>query len=415
MSHSKDYFKKIRIDRHISELPKSKLPASRAIDNGKYPFICSSADIKYTDVFLQNKPSVLMGTGGTASVNFCENEFSYSTDTWGFRSKDEEVHTEYLFRKVQQLLPQIDYAAFEGSGLKHLRKDYVRSLTVEVPKDLKISTKILEVLRAVDLAIEKTENLIEKQKLIKLGLTNDLLSNGIDSEGNLRQSRNLKPNLYFESSIGWLPVGWNALPLEKNLKNSPKNGYSPLEVDCWEGLYVLGLGCLTRQGFKPIQLKFAPRSASRSGAKLKNGDFLISRANTPDLVGLCGIYIDTMEETIYPDLMMRLSLTSDLRSDFLELYLLAPSTRVRLTALAVGTSSSMVKLNAKTIKNFLIAVPSVNEQLAIVEKMNPINELLKSLELQLLKLKWQRSGLLSDLLTGQTEVVVNEKGAATNV
>ena len=127
------YFKVVTLGHYLSELPKSTLPASAASDNGVYPFYCSSSVVKYCNTYLLDKPTVLMGTGGIASVNFGNDKFAYSTDTWAFRSNDEdELKAEFIYRALQQKLPKIDYRAFEGSGLKHLRKKDVKNLLIRV-------------------------------------------------------------------------------------------------------------------------------------------------------------------------------------------------------------------------------------------------------------------------------------------
>ena len=148
------YFSSLVIGDHINELPKSTLPASAADESGHYPFICSSEQVKTTTTWLQEKPAVLMGTGGVASVNYGEGRFAYSTDTWGFRSKSAELSTEFLFRKIQEHLPRIDYAGFEGSGLRHLRKDFLRKLKIDVPSPI-AQSKIVEILDGCVAAISQ--------------------------------------------------------------------------------------------------------------------------------------------------------------------------------------------------------------------------------------------------------------------
>ena len=186
MNKVKDgYFDCITIGDHISELPKSMFPASAAVDNGKYPFICSSSKLKYTDKYLQKTPAVVMGTGGVASVHFGQGQFAYSTDTWAIRSKSLQLDTEFLYRKIQQLLPEIDFKAFEGSGLKHLKKNDVKRLEIEIPSDLNISKKILKILKIADLTIEKTEAMILKYQQIKAGLMHDFFTRGICADGYL--------------------------------------------------------------------------------------------------------------------------------------------------------------------------------------------------------------------------------------
>jgi type I restriction enzyme, S subunit len=293
-----------------------------------------------------------------------------------------------------------------GTGVPHVPKDIGRILRISYPKDRAEQQKISRILQTIDQAIEKTEALIDKYQQIKAGLMHDLFTRGIGADGQLRPPREQVPELYQETPIGWIPKEWACRPLEHGLSASPKNGFSPKEVDTWQDLYVLGLGCLTKSGFRPVQLKNAPRSALGSGAKLEDGDFLISRSNTQELVGLCGIFRKLGHDAIYPDLMMRLRLDHNLLGEFLEKYLLSKAVRQRIAALAVGTSGSMVKLNATSIKELKIVYPSPDEQLKIVEMLKPIEAQVSSLESLLEKLRMQKSGLMHDLLTGKVSVQV---------
>lgn len=409
-------FKSILLRDSIAELPKSFLPASSANLSGRYDFYCSSSEKRFTDTFLQNTPSVIMGTGGVASVHFASSEYAYSTDTWGFRAKNANITTEYLYYLLLFNIEKINYFGFEGSGLKHLRKDYVRKLNLKVPKSRNAISRISTILKSADTLICKTKQLIEKYEKIKMGMMYDLFTRGIDEEGKLRQCHAASPDLYKKTKIGWIPKEWDFKPLMWGMASSPKNGYSPKEVNEWRGVYVLGLGCLTKDGFQPLQLKNAPETCMSAPSRLNDGDFLISRANTPELVGLCGIYKDIGYITTYPDLMMRLSLNSRVNAEFLERYLLFPLSRQRLSAIAVGTSSSMVKLNSSSLTAFEIVYPNYDEQCRIVQKLKPVEEEILTLKVQLKKLSALKNGLMQDLLTGKVSVKVEDKESeATHV
>lgn len=315
------------------------------------------------------------------------------------------MNAKFLYYRINRE----DYWTRSGSAQPFIKPSDIKHSWIAFPNDIYEQKKIVTILSTIDQTIERTEALIEKYQQIKAGMMSDLFTRGVFSDGSLRPTRDEAPELYQKTPIGWIPKGWEHSMLKNHLTDSPKNGYSPREIDEWEGVYVLGLGCLTKQGFKPLQLKNAPKSSLLNSVKLQEGDFLISRANTPGLVGLCGIYEDTSENTIYPDLMMRLRLSNTLDANFLEYFLLYPLTRNRLTSLAVGTSGSMVKLNANAIKSFLITVPRIDEQLFINIKLKPIVEHLKIHETYLSKLKLLKSGLMHDLLTGKVRVTTTER------
>ena len=317
-----------------------------------------------------------------------------------------KIDSSFLYYIAQTLKPQMEKVA----GLQVVpivNKSQFKKLKLTIPPLLQ-QRCIAEFLSTIDQTIEKTEALIHKYQQIKAGLMHDLFTRGITADGKLRPPREQAPELYKEAPIGWIPKEWEIGALSRYLTGSPKNGYSPREIDEWDGCSSLGLGCLTHSGFKTLQLKSVPLNvASRSGALLQDGDFLISRANTPQLVGLCGVYRDIGSPCIYPDLMMRITPNALLRSQYLEQYLLSSEVRIRLTALAVGTSASMVKLNSKSLTNFLMAVPIREEQELILRRSRKINIYLKVLEDNLEKLQQQKLGLMHDLLTGKVMVKIH--------
>jgi type I restriction enzyme S subunit len=65
---------------------------------------------------------------------------------------------------------------------------------IDLPKPpIKIQSRIAEILRTVDQAIEKTEALIEKYQQIKAGLMHDLFTRGIGPDGKLRPPPRTSP------------------------------------------------------------------------------------------------------------------------------------------------------------------------------------------------------------------------------
>jgi type I restriction enzyme S subunit len=313
------------------------------------------------------------------------------------------IHRQFLLYVLDQNMERLA-ARSQGSTMRHVTRRELSRFRVVYPRSESHQRRLAAVLGSIDQAIENTEALIGKYQRIKAGLMHDLFTRGIGPDGKLRPPREQAPELYQQSPIGWIPVQWDQQPLSFGLSSSPKNGYSPREADEWEGLYVLGLGCLTKAGFRPFQLKNAPRRAAASGATLQDGDFLISRSNTSDAVGLCGVYRDIGHPAIYPDLMIRLKLKSKLDREFLERYLLSDAVRLRISAIAVGTSGSMLKINAKTLSDLNIAFPPLGEQRLLVEKARPIEKQLAALKEQFEKLQAKKAGLMHDLLTGKVPV-----------
>ncbi|SCU73995.1 Type I restriction modification DNA specificity domain protein (fragment) [Cupriavidus necator] len=313
------------------------------------------------------------------------------------------VSPSYLLKVLQFIQPRAEAQAV-GSTVKGIRiQDY---LNIPIPlAPIESQPVIAKVLETVEAAITQTEVIISKLKAVKQGLLHDLLTRGIDTNGDLRPPQDEAPHLYQASPLGWIPKDWDGGTLGVWLDGNPRNGYSPKEAPEWTGVQMLGLGCLTTDGFLPVQLKPAPYGDKRlADARLRDGDLLVSRANTRDLVGLVGIYKDVGTPCTYPDLMMRLAPSAETSAEFLQLVLQSSRTRKQIQANAVGTSASMVKISGRIVSNLVVAMPKKIEQGLILNKVTAIDTRLRT-ELQKANVMWEiKAGLMDDLLTGRVRV-----------
>ncbi|MBD2503845.1 restriction endonuclease subunit S [Anabaena azotica] len=290
-----------------------------------------------------------------------------------------------------------------GSSIPHIFQRDMVELTIPVPSESE-QHYIAEILDSIDSAIAHTTSIIAKLKQIKAGLLHDLLTRGLDENGELRNAI-AHPEQFKDSPLGLIPKDWEVVKLESVLNGRPKNGYSPKEVDEWTGTLMLGLSCLTEEGFEPCQLKNAPlKDPKVSNAILHDGDFLLSRSNTRERVALAGIYRDIGVPCIYPDLMMRLSLYEKTNPRFLELLLQHFPVRRQLTSNAQGTSGSMVKIGSQTVIGVVIALPDPVEQVSIIHGIDQHDTRIREEEAYLEKLKLHKKGLMHDLLTGKVRV-----------
>ncbi|MET7918772.1 hypothetical protein ABZU45_23275 [Streptomyces avermitilis] len=196
-------------------------------------------------------------------------------------------------------------------------------------------------------------------------------------------------------------------PVGLVLAEKPKNGYSPSEVPEWTGLQALGLGCLTNEGFAPKQLKRIPNTPLGRRYLLQDGDLLMSRANTRELVGLAGRYRDVGSPCIYPDLMMRLRLDETrCLTSYLELALSAGVVRSAVRTAARGTSESMVKISSATVEALRVPIPDVVKQGEIVAAVAAIDQRIARQAAVVAKLRVAQRAVVEDLL-------VRRAGAST--
>lgn len=156
------------------------------------------------------------------------------------------------------------------------------------------------------------------------------------------------------------------------LLEKPKNGWSARCDDAETGVPVLSLGAVS--GFRYRENEFKRTSEPTSPHAhywLCEGDLLITRSNTPELVGHAAIYNGSPSPCIYPDLMMRLVI-DEKRSDkrFVHYWLRSLQVREYIRRAAKGTSPTMKKISQGAVMN--IPFPS---RLSLPEQRRIVNEL----------------------------------------
>ena len=188
----------------IIERPKSQLKVSDASGFGNYPFFTSGEAILVHYRKQIEGENIFLATGGVANVKYHNGEVAYSTDTYALTSDNASL--KYLYYFLLNKLYYINSNYFLGSGLKHLQKKDLKNHSLLFPQSISEQKKIAEILSKVDTAIEQTQSLIAKYQRIKTGLMQDLLTKGIDENGNIRSE---ETHEFKDSEQGRIPKEWD--------------------------------------------------------------------------------------------------------------------------------------------------------------------------------------------------------------
>ena len=147
-----------------------------------------------------------------------------------------------------------------------------------------------------------------------------------------------------------IPESWKWVYLLDIIEEKPSNGYSPKGVTYPTEIKNLTLTATTSGRFKDDAFKYVDISKEDASKYwLKNNDLLIQRSNSRELVGTSCIYTGADNAYIYPDLMMRMHVSSQVDIYYIDYVLKAPVTRNYYMASASGTSESMPKINQKIV------------------------------------------------------------------
>lgn len=299
------------------------------------------------------------------------------------------------------------HASGTSGSMKNLAKSKLMALRVDYPP-FSEQVAIAKILDTLDTTIRQTEAIIEKIKLVKQGLLDDLLTRGIGDNGELRPPQSQAPHLYKDSPLGWLPKEWEEVRLEEILSRidagkSPSCQDTPAYGDFWG---VLKVGAVHPDGLRHVENKIVEdRHLWNAEYLVRRGDLLFSRANTPDLVGLVCLVEDSPRRLMLSDKTLRLTLRPELMlAKFGSMVLQTPNSRAQIEVAATGTSGSMKNISQPAIKSLLVPRPPVDEQLRIILRVAAMDGRCADEGLQLDKLKRLKQGLMDDLLTGRVRV-----------
>lgn len=305
----------------------------------------------------------------------------------------------FLKEFIEFYLPELTKAS-HGSTMQHITRKELDKFSALFPISKTEQTKIAEILSTVDLAIEQTEALIAKQKRIKAGLMQDLLTRGIDEQGNLRSE---ETHQFRDSSLGRIPFEWN-LKLMDQLLIKKQYGISSGLSDEPIGVPVLRMNNLVEGEVDYSDLKYSAGSDALK-VLLEDGDVLFNRTNSIDYVGRTGIYRDKGFQVSFASYLVRLITDNKkLRADYLNLWLNDEANRIRVKRFAT-MGVQQANINPTNLGTIEIAYPNkVDEQDRIcgVIESSCIN--LRVLNTQLQKIKLLKTGLMQDLLTGKRRV-----------
>ena len=153
-------YKKVKLGEVCTYQKKSSIKAGDGENNGIYPFFTSSTtQSKFLDSFQFEEEGLIFGTGGKASVHFCNTKFSVSTDCVVLKEKKPEtVFLRYVYYVVLGNMDVLE-SGFKGAGLKHVSKDYISNLEIPLP-DLPTQRHIAEVLDKADALRQQNRQLL---------------------------------------------------------------------------------------------------------------------------------------------------------------------------------------------------------------------------------------------------------------
>ncbi len=386
----------------MSSLPKSTLPSGVSDVSGYYDFYVCSEKVMKSFHKEMSSPAVLFSTGGEASVHLASGHYSYSTDVWATEFIG-EICNEYVFRVLEKNLKKINYAGFQGSGIKHLDKGFVKKFPLFLPP-LPEQKKIASILTSVDEAIENTQKQIYKLQDLKKATMNELLTNGIGHKE------------FKDSELGKIPKSWKVKRLPQictyqNGKVFPSSEY--LKSDS-NGIYLIKPVNLDPDGTVNWQYsstaKINENFWNQEPKYRVGGDEILMNLTAQSLEDeflgrVCRTNLE--DQCLLNQRIARITpILSCITNEFLFWVLKSKHFRNHVSRITQG--SKVQHLYNQNLDDALLCVPSkIEEQKEISSILDALNELIKVKNIKLFQTQSLKISLMQDLLTGKVRVQLN--------
>lgn len=251
----------------------------------------------------------------------------------------------------------------------------------------------------MDEAIAKTEECIAKLKKIKAGLVHDLLTRGIDENGELRDPVR-HPEQFKQSAIGLIPKEWDIKELSQlatvdrgKFTHRPRN-----DPNFYGGQYPFIQTGDIAQNLGQV-IRSYTQTLNENGAKVSRefpvGTIAVTIAANIADTAILGIPM------FFPDSIVGVTVFPQFNHRLVELCIRFAKHKLD----AKATQSAQKNINLEDLRPLLIPFPrNPKEQDRMSSVYEKFDERLKKEEAYLEKLKLHKKGLMHDLLTGKVRV-----------
>lgn len=212
----------------------------------------------------------------------------------------------------------------------------------------------------------------------------------------------MKPG-YKQTEIGVIPEAWEVGTLKEAFLRLDAGVSVNSDEKATSEFYVLKTSAV-RDG--KVNINEAKPVVSSEYSRLKcpivKGSIVISRMNTPAMVGECGYTDVDAPRTYLPDRLWQAEpLSPDYDYRWLNYLLNTEKYGSAVRATATGTSNSMKNIAKDRLLEIAVPKPSLAEQRRIAEALSDMDELIASLEKLIAKKKAIKQGAMQELLTGK--------------
>ena len=275
-------------------------------------------------------------------------------------------------------------------------RDYVgiteqRKLSIILPT-IEEQEKIASIISTVDEQIDNVDALIEKNKELKKGLMQTLLTKGI---GHTK---------FKTTEIGEIPEEWEVVKF-KEITDILRCGVASTPTYVENGIPFLSAQNVNNEKLSLHKYNFISEDYHKQltkNDKPQKGDILYSRVGAN--YGIAAVVDIDFEFSVYVSLTL-IRMKNEYDSKFYK-YLLNSTVIRKQADIGVFQGGGVPNLNVKVVEKFNVVVPPKYEQIKIASILSEVDRKIDEYENKKQKLEELKKGLMQQLLTGMIRVTV---------
>lgn len=362
---------------------------------GDIPYYGASGVIDWINDFIFDEELILLGEDG-------ENLNSRNTDlAFKISGKSWVNNHAHVFRIANKNRDNIDFMVYyleskdysryiAGSAQPKITQAQCRKFLLPSP-DLKEQEKIASILSTVDEQIDNVDALIEKNKELKKGLMQTLLTKGI---GHTK---------FKKTEIGEIPEEWEVVTLGNISRNKGEYGIGASASEFIEGkaryLRITDIGDECNLLFNDIK---GLNDNEYEKYLLSIGDVVFAR--TGNTTGKSYVYEENHGELVYAGFLIKFSINLDIcKSNFIKYVI--QTKRYWDWVAVMSTRSGQPGINSNEYSGFLVQLPPIEEQEKIASILSKVDKKIEEYKNKKQKLENLKKGLMQQLLTGKIRAI----------
>ena len=306
----------------------------------------------------------------------------------------EAAHAQLVQALLDSLTQATDTADFRASWQRlseHFHTLFTTEASIDALKQTVLQLAVMGKLVPQDFADESPSILLER---IANEVAIETLSTGSKKS---RTCAEVEPaERYVDTPSSWIWTRLGSQVLGSGAGWSPSCEARPRVNDEWG---VLKVSAVSWGEFRPEENKALPVNLeARPEHEVQAGDFLVSRANTAELVARSVVVESPPPRLMLSDKIVRFRLTTHCNRRYVNLVNSSPFARSYYGVMAGGTSSSMKNVTREQILNLPLPLPPLVEQHRIVAKVDELMALCDQLKAQLSAARQQHAQLATVLV-----------------